>query len=192
MLEKSVQDDWGAMLVKEISYIRGFAISLAGSVTAADDLVQDTLIRALVHRNTFDLESPTRNVRAWLITILHNAFYSSYRKHNREVQDTNGFFSQKVAVRGGQEPRLEMQDFCKALDKLSDEHREVLLMIGLAELSYEEAALLSNVPTGTIKSRVSRARVKLVQALGYDGKDVAVNAARDTPTTAISKVGHSW
>jgi DNA-directed RNA polymerase specialized sigma24 family protein len=101
MLEKSVQDDWGAMLVKEISYIRGFAISLAGSVTAADDLVQDTLIRALVHRNTFDLESPTRNVRAWLITILHNAFYSSYRKHNREVQDTNGF---------GRTPRSPVDD----------------------------------------------------------------------------------
>lgn len=161
-------------LLSEIPYLRAFAISLSGSVTTADDLVQDTLVKAWTK---FDSFQPGTNLRAWLITILRNNFYSLYRKHKREVQDTDGIYAARVAVRGGQESRLEVADFRKALDQLSPEHREVLIMIGVTELSYEEAAEVCGVALGTIKSRVNRARANLAQILGLTGvEDIGPDA----------------
>ncbi len=162
------------LLVAEIPYLRAFAISLSGSVTTADDLVQDTLVKAW---SKFDSFQPGTNLRAWLITILRNNFYSLYRKHKREVQDTDGMYAAQVAVRGGQESRLDVADFRKALDQLAPEHREVLIMIGVTELSYEEAAEVCGVALGTIKSRVNRARAKLAQILGLAGvEDIGPDA----------------
>jgi RNA polymerase sigma-70 factor (ECF subfamily) len=181
----------GELLVKEIPYLRAFAISLAGSITAADDLVQETLVKAWTHFDSFDTFSPGSSLRAWLITILRNTFYSNYRKHHREVQDTDGFYSQQVAVRGGQESRLEMEDFRKALDKLSPEHREVLVMIGVTELSYDEAAKICGVATGTIKSRVNRARAKLADILGLTGVEEIGPDAIDSAATTKPQSKHA-
>ena len=162
MSDKSITD----MLVAEIPHLRAFAISLSGSMNSADDLVQDTLVKAWTKFDSFE---PGTNLRAWLITILRNTFYSIHRKYRREVQDADGIHAAQVAVRGGQDSRLDMDDFRRALDRLAPEHREILVMIGVTELSYEDAAAVCGVAVGTVKSRVHRARAKLVEIMGLAG-----------------------
>ena len=149
-------------LVAEMPRLRGFAISLSGSITAADDLVQETLVRAWQHADSFETGT---NFRAWLLTILRNRYFSDYAKRRREIQDSDGSYAEQMTVSGDQELKLEVRDMGRALAKLSPEHRELLLLIGLGEVSYEEAAEICQVPMGTIKSRANRARARLAEAL---------------------------
>lgn len=155
-------------LIGEIPNLRAFATSLSGSVQQADDLVQDTLLKAWSHADSF-MEGT--NIRAWLFTILRNTYYSIYRRRGREVQDTDGIHASKVAVNGGQESSIDLADFRIALAKLPEEQREVLIMVGATGLSYEETAEICGVAVGTIKSRVSRARLRLAEMLGMTGPD---------------------
>jgi RNA polymerase sigma-70 factor, ECF subfamily len=152
-------------LVAEIPGLRAFAVSLCGSVTVADDLVQEALLRAWANSDKFQIGT---SLRAWLFTILRNIYYSQYRKRSREVQDSDGVYSRGIAVQGDQESHLDLADFRKALAKLPVEQREVLTMVGASGLSYEEAAAICGVEIGTIKSRLSRARTKLTELLGLD------------------------
>jgi RNA polymerase sigma-70 factor, ECF subfamily len=153
-------------LIKEIPNLRAFAASLSGSMQTADDLVQDTLLKAWSNAEKF---TEGTNLRAWLFTILRNTYYSMYRRRGREVQDTDGIYSSKVAVQGNQESAIDLADFRIALAKLPEEQREVLIMIGATGLSYEEAAEICNVAVGTIKSRVNRARNRLAELLDIKG-----------------------
>jgi RNA polymerase sigma-70 factor, ECF subfamily len=149
-------------LVAEISNLRAFAISLSGSVSLADDLVQETLLRAWSKSDKFQ---PGTSLRAWLFTILRNIYYSNYRKRAREVQDSDGAYARRLIVSGDQESHLDLEDFRKGLARLPTEQREVLILVGANGLSYEEAAAICEVEIGTIKSRLSRARSKLVELL---------------------------
>lgn len=151
------------LLVKEIPNLRAFAASLSGSVQLADDLVQDTMLKAWGNAGSF---TEGTNIRAWLFTILRNTYYSLYRRRGREVQDVDGAYSSRVAVSGGQEGALDLADFRIALAKLPEEQREVLIMVGATGLSYEETAEICGVAVGTIKSRVNRARTRLAELLG--------------------------
>ena len=153
-------------LVAEIPNLRAFATSLSGSSQQADDLVQDTLLKAWGHADSFIQGT---NIRAWLFTILRNTYYSLYRRRGREVQDTDGFYSSKVAVQGGQESAIDLADFRIALAKLPEEQRVVLIMVGATGLSYEETAEICGIAVGTVKSRVNRARSKLAELLGMAG-----------------------
>jgi RNA polymerase sigma-70 factor, ECF subfamily len=157
----SFKDD----LVAEIPGLRAFAVSLCGSVTMADDLVQEALLRAWSNSDKFQ---PGTSLRAWLFTILRNIYYSQYRKRSREVQDSDGVYSRGIAVEGDQESHLDLVDFRRALAKLPAEQREVLTMVGASGLSYEEAAAICGVEIGTIKSRLSRARTRLSELLGLN------------------------
>lgn len=159
MSEKAFAD----MMVAEMPYLRAFALSLSGSTTVADDLVQETLVKAWSHTESFSLGT---NFRAWLVTILRNTYFNQYRKLAREVQDSDNTHAEKILVGGEQESRLTMQDVQRALNKLPEDHREILLMIGVTELSYEEAAQVCNIAVGTVKSRLNRARAKLAEHLG--------------------------
>jgi RNA polymerase sigma-70 factor, ECF subfamily len=152
-------------LVAEIPGLRAFAVSLCGSVTTADDLVQEALLRAWSNSDKFQLGT---SLRAWLFTILRNIYYSQYRKRAREVQDSDGVYSRGIAVAGDQESHLDLVDFRRALAKLPAEQREVLTMVGASGLSYEEAAAICGVEIGTIKSRLSRARTRLSELLGLN------------------------
>jgi RNA polymerase sigma-70 factor (ECF subfamily) len=152
-------------LLAEIKNLRAFAISLSGSISLADDLVQEALLRAW---SKSDLFQPGTSLRAWLFTILRNIYYSDYRKRSREVQDSDGVHARGLTVPGGQESHLDLEDFRKALTKLPAEQREVLTLIGASGLSYEEAAAICEVEIGTIKSRLSRARSRLIRLLGMD------------------------
>lgn len=155
--------DFGGDLVAEIRNLRAFAISLSGSASAGDDLVQETLLRAWSKSDQFRVGS---NLRAWLLTILRNVFYSSVRKRAREMQDGEEPYARRLSVSGGQEAHIDLQDFRKALAKLPNQQREVLLLVGASGHTYEEAAVICEVAIGTVKSRLNRARLRLVELLG--------------------------
>ena len=179
MSEISFKDE----LVAQIPALRAFAVSLCGSVTLADDLVQEALLRAWSNSEKFQRGT---SLRAWLFTILRNAYYSQYRKRAREVQDSDGAFARGVAVAGDQESHLDLADFRIALAKLPAEQREVLTMVGASGLSYEEAAAICGVEIGTIKSRLSRARAKLTDLMGLDDRGPA---ASGRAPLAVSRSG---
>jgi RNA polymerase sigma-70 factor (ECF subfamily) len=166
-------------LLAEIKNLRAFAISLSGSISLADDLVQEALLRAW---SKSDLFQPGTSLRAWLFTILRNIYYSDYRKRSREVQDSDGVHARRLTIPGDQESHLDLEDFRKALTKLPAEQREVLTLIGANGLSYEEAAAICEVEIGTIKSRLSRARSRLIRLLGMD-------ETADGPERAVRRAG---
>ena len=155
-------------LPEHLPALRAFAMSLTRSSAAADDLVQDTIVKAWSNIDRFQAGT---NLRAWLFTILRNTYYSLYRKRGREVQDSEGTYAERMATHGNQESHLDLADFRKALAKLPEEQREVLIMVGATGLSYEEAAEICGVAIGTIKSRVNRARTKLAELLSIGGVD---------------------
>src|SRR5215213_11695801 len=145
-------------LLGAVPSLRAFGISLTGDVDRADDLVQDTLLRALANVDRFE---PGTNLNAWLFTILRNLFHSEYRKQRREVEDADGSYAARLKTHPEQQAHLDFDDFRSALSKLSADHREALLLVGAEGLSYEEAAAVCGVAVGTIKSRVNRARARL-------------------------------
>jgi RNA polymerase sigma-70 factor, ECF subfamily len=162
-----------------IPNLRAFAVSLCGDVERADDLVQETLLKAWDHLESF-VEGT--NLRAWLFTILRNTYFSECRRMRREVADSDGSKLAELSVHPGQQGHLDMRDFRRALNVLPPDQREAIILIGAAGFSYEEAASISGCAVGTIKSRVNRARVKLTELL-------CVTTPRefgpDAPTEAI-------
>jgi RNA polymerase sigma-70 factor (ECF subfamily) len=176
---KATDPDIRAALLAAIPHLRAFAISLAGSVEQADDLVQDTIVRALGFIDRFE---PGTNFQAWMFTILRNQFHSTYRKRKREVEDVDGAFASKLSTIPDQDARLEFSDFNSALARISPDQREAILLVGAEGFTYEEAAVICGTKVGTIKSRVNRARTRLAELLGYDevadiGPDRMVQAA---------------
>ena len=163
-LQPAVRD---AMLAA-VPSLRAFAISLCGKVDRADDLVQETLLRAIGNINSFQ---PGTNMCAWLLTILRNLFRSEYRKRRREVQDTDGSYLDSLKSPPEQHSRAEFEDFRDALAKLPSVQREALLLVGASGFSYEEAAAICETAVGTIKSRVHRARRRLSELLAIDNAD---------------------
>jgi RNA polymerase sigma-70 factor (ECF subfamily) len=157
----SVQD---AMLAA-IPGLRAFAISLSGSADRADDLVQETVTRAMANIDSF---TPGTNMPAWLFTILRNRFRSEYRKHRREVEDPDGSYMASLKASPEQFGRLEFRELIEALAKVPHLQREALLLIAASGFTYEEAAAICGVAVGTIKSRASRARQQLAELLVLD------------------------
>jgi RNA polymerase sigma-70 factor (ECF subfamily) len=143
--------------------VRGFARFLVRDRAAADDLVQDGLVRALAALHQFQ---PGTNLKAWLFTIVRNAFYESTRRRKREsiaLQDQPP--SESFAALPSQEARAEVRDLQNLIWTLPPLLRESLILVGAQEMTYEEAALVCNVPVGTIKARVSRGRAALAVAI---------------------------
>lgn len=154
------------LILAAVPSLRAFAISLCKNIDRADDLVQETLVRALSHIDSFQ---PGTNVSAWLFTILRNHFRSEYRKRRREVEDIHGSFAEKLESQPNQTSHLEFQELREALAKLSIEQREALILVGASGYSYQEAAIVCHCAVGTIKSRVNRARSRLSQLLSLEG-----------------------
>lgn len=159
-------DDFGEAIVTALPMLRAFARSLCGNRTLADDLVQETIVRALSNSDKFQRGT---NLNAWLITILRNHFYSEGRKRRREIEDVDGAIAGNLSEAPRQEGQIEIQEFTRALGTIPDEQREALILVGAGGFSYEEAAEICGVQIGTIKSRVSRARARLEQVLGGPG-----------------------
>ncbi len=148
--------------------LRAFAISLSGNIDRADDLVQETLLRALANIDSFQRGT---NMSAWLFTILRNLFRSEYRKRRREVEDADGNYAKTLKTQPSQSAHLEFEEFRTALDKLPQDQREALILVGASGFSYEDAATICGCAVGTIKSRVNRARSKLAALLYVDGAE---------------------
>jgi RNA polymerase sigma-70 factor (ECF subfamily) len=146
-LTDSLRDD----ILASVPSLRAFAISLSGNGDRADDLVQETLLRALA--------------------ILRNLFRSDYRKRRREVEDADGSYAKTLKTQPAQNAHLEFEEFRTALEKLPQDQREALILVGASGFSYEDAATICGCAVGTIKSRVNRARSKLSALLYVDGTD---------------------
>lgn len=157
--------DFRAQLLAAIPSLRAFGMSLSGRRDLADDLVQETLMKAWDHHGSF---MPGTNLRAWLYTILRNEFYTQIRKRKREVEDADGFHSSQLASLPEQHGHLDMADFQRALPQLPPDQREAIILVGASGFSYEEAAEICKVAVGTIKSRVNRARNRLTELLHVD------------------------
>lgn len=158
--------DLRADIVAAVPSLRAFAFSLARRQEDADDLVQDTLVRAFGRLGSFE---PGTNLNAWLFTILRNTFYSAYRKRSREVEDPDGSYAARLSCHGEQEGHLQFADFLKAFDRLNPEQREALTLVVASGLQFDEAAAVMGVAVGTAKSRVIRARARLAQLLAIEG-----------------------
>ncbi len=167
--------DFDTEMLKCGASLKAFAISLTGNVDRAEDLVQETILRALANRHTFE---PGTNMPAWLFTILRNFFRSEYRKRKREVEDADGAHAQTLISQPSQQGYVEFGDFAEKLHALPDDQREALILVGASGFSYDEAALISGCAVGTIKSRVNRARERLTLLLSEEPTR-AVPADRD-------------
>lgn len=150
-------------VVEHLPAMRAFAVSLTRDSASADDLVQDTIVKAW---KNFDKFKEGTNLRAWLFTILRNTFYSHLRKSRREVPDVDGAMAATLSEKPHHDGRLAMADFEKVFGQLPVEQREALILVGASGMSYEEAAETCEVAIGTIKSRVNRGRAKLIELLG--------------------------
>jgi RNA polymerase sigma-70 factor (ECF subfamily) len=110
------------------------------------------------------------NLQAWLFTILRNLFHSDFRKRKREVEDPDGSYAARPKTYPDQQAHLDYEDFRTALTKLHPDQREALLLVGAHGMSYEEAAQVTGVPLGTVKSRVNRARNRLAELLDFNSE----------------------
>ncbi|MDB5442936.1 MAG: polymerase sigma-70 factor, subfamily [Phenylobacterium sp.] len=156
---------WRDDVVALIPALRAFAWSLSHNGSDADDLVQDTLIKAWTNRDKFE---PGTNLRAWLFTILRNTYYTHVLRRRREVRDETGEYASTLRSAPTQDWSVAMHSLQAALQQLPDEHREALILVGAAGLSYEEAAEICGCALGTIKSRVNRARARLLKIMDAD------------------------
>ena len=167
-MSSTAHEDTLDLVEREIPRLRRYARYLARDPDYADDLVQECLLRAI---QKLDSWTPGTNMRAWLLVILQNVFRNDLRKANREVSASN--FSEEqltIAVPGAQEAHMAFLEVRTAFLDLSEDHREVLLLVAVEGMSYEEAAVILDVPVGTVRSRLSRAREALRAAV--DGADV--------------------
>ncbi|CAO4194152.1 sigma-70 family RNA polymerase sigma factor [Methylorubrum extorquens] len=158
-------------LLASLPGLRAFALSLAVNHAAADDLVQETLLKAWKNQDRFE---PGSNLQAWLCTILLNHFYTDIRKRKREVEDADGTMAGQMVASAAQEANSELQQVKQHLAKLPAAMREALLLVGAQGLTYEDAAELIGCQVGTVKSRVSRARALLARSLGMDTRSTAL------------------
>ena len=150
--------DLRPLIAHEIPRLRRYARALVRSQETADDLVQDTLVRAL---SKLHLWQPGTDLRAWLFTLMHNQYVNFVRRAVREGTQTSIDNAIDLGHQANQTTSLTLRDLQGALDRLPEEQRTVVLLIGLEGMRYEEVAEILNVPVGTIRSRLSRAREAL-------------------------------
>jgi RNA polymerase sigma-70 factor (ECF subfamily) len=181
--DKPENPDFKNELLGLVPFLRAFARSLTGNPEAADDLAQETLVKAWQSRASF---IPGTNLKAWLFTILRNQFYSDRRRAWRQAP-----WDQDAAERipGGSEDQVysaELSDTVRALRRLSDEQREALILVGAGGFSYEDAAAICKCAVGTVKSRVARARKTLIDIL--DGENRLTDTARPAEGDAAREI----
>lgn len=157
-LDPALRDE----ILAAVPRLRAFAASLSGNMDRADDLVQETLVKALANIESFRTGT---NLTAWLFTILRNHFRSEYRKRGREVEDADGHLTESLRSQPEQIGHIELGELKAALAKLPPDQREALILVGASGFSYEEAAEICGCAVGTIKSRLNRARTRLATLL---------------------------
>ncbi len=152
--------------------LRRFALSLTRNGETADDLAQETLMRAWAARGRFQLGT---DLKAWTFTILRNRFSSRSRKDAREVPDEDGAHAAPLSCLPEQDGHLDLADVQVALSRLTPRMREALVLVVIEDRDYDEAAALMNCRVGAVKSRVWRARMHLTALLGYAGAEIGAD-----------------
>lgn len=170
-------------LLELIPFLRAFARSLCGNQETADDLAQETLVKAWQARDMF---APGTNLKAWLFTILRNQFYSDRRRAWRQAPWDQDAAERIPGSAGEQSWAAELSDTARALACLSDEQREALILVGAGGFSYEDAAQICNCAVGTVKSRVARARKSLIAIL--EGDETLPPAVQPTEGDAANEI----
>jgi RNA polymerase sigma-70 factor (ECF subfamily) len=160
-------NDFAQLLEEQIPRLRRYARALTRDVTRADDLVQSCLVRAIAKQHLWERGT---NLRAWLFTILHNQHVNDVRRAAREGNTVELGEAPQLTVQSNAMPSLELRDLERALGELATEQREVILLVGLEGMAYEEVATVLNVPVGTVRSRLSRGRDQLRRLMGIQRK----------------------
>ncbi|MDO9526387.1 MAG: sigma-70 family RNA polymerase sigma factor [Gemmobacter sp.] len=159
MSTNTVTDD----VVRLIPSLRAYARGLTRQIDDADDLVQETLVKAIGSAARFE---PGTNLRAWLFTIMRNTFYTQIGKRMRERPGQADCASLQAVTQASNEAYLQGQRAFAAISRLPDHYREILMLVVVIGESYEDAALICNCAVGTVKSRVNRARRMIVENMG--------------------------
>lgn len=178
--------DFGALLEPQIPRLRRYARALTRDTQHADDLVQDTLVRALTKQDRWE---PGTNLRAWLFTLMHNQHVNNVRRANRDAGaiELDEVSSPIVAVSDPTSSR-QLYELERALGQLPAEQREVILLVGLEGFSYEAVAEILAVPIGTVRSRLSRGRDALRRQLDRD-EDISPVVAHPYRRTSHQQIG---
>ena len=171
--------DFHDLLEPQIPRLRRYSRALTRDTQRADDLVQDTLVRALMKQDRWE---PGTNLRAWLFTLMHNQYVNNVRRANREAGtiDIDDVSSSLVATTDPTASR-QLYELERALGQLAAEQREVILLVGLEGFSYEDAAKVLAVPVGTVRSRLSRGRESLRRQFGIEEKIDPSLVSQDRP-----------
>jgi RNA polymerase sigma-70 factor (ECF subfamily) len=159
----------------ELPRLRRYAIALMRDRTAADDLVHDVVVRAL---DKLHLWREGTNMRTWLFTIMHNLHANEMRKRSRMLDTVPLEAAPPRAEPAGQDAAVELSELAEALDSVSAEHRQVLLLVGLEGMTYTEAATVLDVPVGTVMSRLSRAREELRRRIDTGARTATIRRVK--------------
>ena len=160
-----LNEELSQLIELEIPRLRRYAMFLARDPEKADDLVQECLVRAIDNIEKFQ---PGTNIRSWLMTILHNIFVNETKKR-RPMLTQDGAIERATPIEGGQEARHQMRDVQRAFEALSWQHRQIIWFICVEQMDYNEVARQLDVPVGTVRSRLCRAREHLKQLMELEG-----------------------
>jgi RNA polymerase sigma-70 factor (ECF subfamily) len=168
--------DFNCALEAEIPRLRRYAHALTRDTIAADDLVQECMVRGIAKQH---LWMEGTDLRAWLFTIMHNQFVNTVRRGVREgvvvaLLDTEPSLQRAPS----QDKSLELRDLDRAMARLPEEQRSVILLVGLEGMSYETVAEMMGIPVGTVRSRLSRGREVLRQLMGITDRNAKTITAR--------------
>ncbi|MGL3819762.1 sigma-70 family RNA polymerase sigma factor [Sphingopyxis sp. R3-92] len=150
--------EFKTLLANVIPHLRAYGRSLSGNPDLADDLTQDTMVKAWASRDRFERGT---SIKAWTFVILRNTFLSQMRRNKFRGEYDEGVVERTLATPASQEDSGEMADLQRGLMELPQDQREALILVGAGGMSYEEAAQICDCALGTMKSRVSRARAAL-------------------------------
>ena len=174
----SVSKHPGSEIVDLIPALRAFARTFCRNVDDADDLAQETLAKGLSNLHQF---SPGTNMKSWLFTIMRNTFYTRIKQSNREAPGAADCVAGRPTVGATQEWSARGLEVHNAIQRLPEQQREVMMLIGVLGMSYEETAEICNCAIGTVKSRLNRARLRLLVELGEQSGTSAVERAEASP-----------
>jgi RNA polymerase sigma-70 factor (ECF subfamily) len=169
--------DFHRQLEQQIPRLRRYAWALVRDGVRADDLVQDTLVRAIAKEH---LWQPGTNLTAWLFTLMHNQSVNTVRRARREGTTVAAEQCSELVATTDPQGSCKLRDLDRAMSRLPDEQRQVLLLVGLEGMAYDEAAFILRIPVGTVRSRLSRARESLRRLM--DRSEVEESRPAAVPT----------
>lgn len=178
-------EDFKAELATVIPHLRAFGRSLSGNADLADDLVQETLMKAWAARQRFQAGT---NMRAWTFIILRNLYLSQMRRARFKGEWDDLTADKILAAPASQDRHVELADLQRALLKLPQPQREALILVGAGGFAYEEAAEICGVAVGTIKSRVARGRVALEQIMTDNSLSPRAENSDESGRTALETI----